>query len=102
MQLNATNIFHGNSLDFWLNFILFHGPTGAKDSYFFRAASQGSRWNPGFSFKHTEVTLRYGSKERDFVPFEHTYPEFRTDEYRAMFQNARELLRKALRHEGTG
>ena len=51
---------------------------------------------------YAEVTLRYGSKERDFVPFEHTYPEFRTDEYRAMFRNARELLRKSLRHEGTG
>ena len=48
---------------------------------------------------YAEVTLRYGNKERDFVPFDHTYPEFRADAYRAMFMKGRELLRKALQDE---
>ncbi len=43
-----------------------------------------------------EVTLRYGSKERSFMPHEHTYPDFRTKSYLDLFNGARDSLRIAL------
>ncbi|HUI45775.1 MAG TPA: DUF4416 family protein [Nitrospirota bacterium] len=43
-----------------------------------------------------EVTLRYSTKERSFIPHEFTYPDFRTDVYLALFNGVRESLRVAL------
>ncbi len=45
---------------------------------------------------YAEATLRYGSKERGFMPLDHTYLDFRTELYRTMFNKARDLLRTAL------
>ena len=45
---------------------------------------------------YAEVTLRYTMRDRDFAPFDYTYPDYRTDAYRAVFIKARELLRTAL------
>ncbi len=45
---------------------------------------------------YAEVTLRYSIKERRFTPLEHTYPDYRSEEYLAMFQKARQNLRAAL------
>jgi len=45
---------------------------------------------------YAEATLRFDSKERSFVPFEHTYYDFRSDTYKDIFNRARELLRKGL------
>ena len=45
---------------------------------------------------YAEVTLRYSVKERSFAPLEHTYPDFRTAVYLALFNRVRENLRKDL------
>ncbi|MGE5173567.1 MAG: DUF4416 family protein [Betaproteobacteria bacterium] len=45
---------------------------------------------------YAEATLRYSTKERKFAPFEHTYPDYRTEAYLALFNSARENLRAAL------
>ena len=45
---------------------------------------------------YAEVTLRFSSKDRSFVPHEYTYPEFRTKPYLAMFDIVREDLRANL------
>jgi hypothetical protein len=45
---------------------------------------------------YAEVTLRYGTRERSFTPFDHTYLDYCSEPYRAMFNKARELLRTAL------
>lgn len=44
-----------------------------------------------------EVTLRYNLREKDFGPFDYTYPDYRTPAYRAVFLKARDLLRAGLR-----
>jgi len=49
---------------------------------------------------HAEVTLHYSTREKTFLPLEHTYPEFRTKESLDLFNKAREMLRATLR--GTG
>jgi hypothetical protein len=49
---------------------------------------------------YAEVTLRYSNSARRFVPFEHTYPDYRTDAYAALFNRARDNLRSALRING--
>jgi len=49
---------------------------------------------------YAEVTLRYSIKERQFTSCEYTYPDYRMDEYRAVFNQARELLRLALYSSG--
>lgn len=46
---------------------------------------------------YAEVTLRYDKNMRGFVPLEHTYPDFRPDATRALFNTARDLLRDTLR-----
>jgi len=45
---------------------------------------------------YAEVTLRYSNAERRFMPCEHTYPDYRSDEYRSLFNRSRDLLRAAL------
>jgi hypothetical protein len=45
---------------------------------------------------YAEVTLRYGNKDRSFIPFDHTYLDYRSEMYITMFNKARELLRTAL------
>jgi len=45
---------------------------------------------------YAEVTLRYGNKDRSFTPFDHTYLDYGSEPYIAMFNKARELLRSAL------
>jgi len=45
---------------------------------------------------YAEVTLTYSAQDRRFTSFDYTYPDFRTDAYRTMFQKARESLRAAL------
>ncbi len=47
---------------------------------------------------YAEVTLQ--QKGGRFTPLEHTYPDYRTDEYIRMFGKAREILREALRDKG--
>jgi len=49
---------------------------------------------------YAEVTLRYSNSSRRFVPFEHTYPDYRTDAYATLFSTARENLRSALKRNG--
>jgi len=46
---------------------------------------------------YAEVTLRYSNADRGFTPFDYTYPDYRTDTYRALFNTARENLRTALK-----
>jgi hypothetical protein len=46
---------------------------------------------------YAEVTLRYSAKDGRFTPCEHTYPDYRTDQYRTIFDRARERLRTARR-----
>jgi uncharacterized protein DUF4416 len=46
---------------------------------------------------YAEVTLRYSVKDRSFVPHEHTYPDYRTAPYLALFNSVREDLRTRLR-----
>ena len=45
---------------------------------------------------YAEVTLRYSTKERRFIPHEFTYPDFRTDTYCDLFKRVRENLRHSL------
>lgn len=45
---------------------------------------------------YAEVTLRYGSRERSFLPLDHTYFDFREKGYRDLFNRARDLLRVEL------
>jgi len=47
-----------------------------------------------------EVTLRYSTKERSFIPHEFTYPDFRTEAYLTLFNGVRKSLRVAL-HDRT-
>jgi hypothetical protein len=45
---------------------------------------------------YAEVTLRYGNKERSFMPLDHTYPDYRLETRIHMFNRTRELLRIGL------
>ncbi len=45
---------------------------------------------------YAEATLRYSKEARGFVAVEHTYPDFRGDEVRRWFTEARERLRKEM------
>jgi Domain of unknown function (DUF4416) len=47
---------------------------------------------------YAEVTLRYSIQNRGFTPCDYTYPDYRTDQYRTVFNKARELLRAELHH----
>jgi len=47
---------------------------------------------------YADVTLL--QKGGRFTPLAHTYPDYRTDEYRGLFDKARVLLRDALREKG--
>lgn len=49
---------------------------------------------------YAEVTLHYSTREKTFLPLEHTYPDFRTKESLDMFNKAREMLRTTLRSKG--
>ena len=48
---------------------------------------------------YAEVALQYNGKTRSFLSFEHTYPDFRSQEYRTLFKAAREVLRSPQRGE---
>jgi hypothetical protein len=43
-----------------------------------------------------EATLRYSKDAGSFIPLEHTYPDFRMDQVRAWFCDARGRLRRTL------
>jgi hypothetical protein len=45
---------------------------------------------------YAEVTLRYHSHERSFLPHEFTFPDFRSKAYLELFNTAREDLRRDL------
>jgi hypothetical protein len=45
---------------------------------------------------YAEVTLRYSNAKKSFTAFDYTYPDYRTDEYTTLFNNARDRLRAAL------
>ncbi len=45
---------------------------------------------------YAEVTLQYRSQERAYAPLEHTFPDYRSEAYRALFGEARDRLRTAL------
>lgn len=47
---------------------------------------------------YAEVTLRFSARDRSFIPHEATYPDFRSESYLALFNNARENLRAFLRN----
>ena len=49
---------------------------------------------------YAEVTLRYSVNDRSFMPCDHTYPDYRTEAYRAMFNEARNILRTDLKNSG--
>jgi len=49
---------------------------------------------------YAEVTLRYSNADRGFVPFDYTYPDYRTEIYRLLFIKARENLRMTLKENG--
>jgi hypothetical protein len=49
---------------------------------------------------YAEVTLHYANRGKTFLPFEHTYPDFRTKESMVMFNRAREMLRTTLHKKG--
>jgi hypothetical protein len=49
---------------------------------------------------YAEVTLHYSTRKKTFLSFEHTYPDFRTNESLDLFNKAREMLRTALRSKG--
>ena len=49
---------------------------------------------------YAEVTLKYSSKDQTFVPCDHTYPDYGSKEYRAVFNQARAQLRSTLRSPG--
>lgn len=46
---------------------------------------------------YAEVTLKYNIRDRRYTPCEHTYPDYRSDQYERVFSTARNLLRTALR-----
>jgi hypothetical protein len=48
---------------------------------------------------YAEVTLRYSTKGKTFLPFEHTYPDYRSKESLDLFDKAREMLRAMLCRE---
>ncbi len=48
---------------------------------------------------YAEVTLRYSSRERSFLACDHTYFDFRTEDYRMIFNAARNVLRKTLKEQ---
>ncbi|HUI67588.1 MAG TPA: DUF4416 family protein [Nitrospirota bacterium] len=45
---------------------------------------------------YAEVTLHYSTREKSFLSFEHTYPDFRKKESLDLFNKAREMLRATL------
>jgi hypothetical protein len=45
---------------------------------------------------YAEVTLRYSSGKRSFEPLDYTYPDYRSEVYIALFNNARMLLRESM------
>jgi hypothetical protein len=45
---------------------------------------------------YAEVTLRYNNKEKAFLPFDHTFFDFRTEVYTNLFNKARDMLRSQL------
>lgn len=47
---------------------------------------------------YAEVTLRY-QKDRGFLPWEWTYPDYRTEDYLTIFNHMRELYKKELKEE---
>ena len=47
-----------------------------------------------------EITLRYENKK--FLPWEWTYPDYRTEEYRAVFETIRGKYRQQLNESGEG
>lgn len=47
---------------------------------------------------YAEITLKYSIRDRGFIALDHTYPDYRTDAYRRVFNQARELLRTAIHH----
>ncbi len=49
---------------------------------------------------YAEITLNYKNMKKSFLPLEHTYPDFRTAEVLSLFNNARGILRTALRRNG--
>jgi hypothetical protein len=51
---------------------------------------------------YAEVTLRYNVRQRCFVTLEYTYPDYRSEDYLALFKKTREILRIALRGEAAG
>ncbi|HTG01780.1 MAG TPA: DUF4416 family protein [Nitrospirota bacterium] len=46
---------------------------------------------------YAEVTLRYHSRERSFLPHEFTFPDFRRESYLALFNSMRDSLRRDLK-----
>ena len=49
---------------------------------------------------YAEVTLRYSNADRGFIPFDYTYPDYRTEAYGLLFSRARDSLRTALKKKG--
>jgi hypothetical protein len=49
---------------------------------------------------YAEVTLRYNAKQRSFAPHEYTFPDYRTEDYLALFNRARIDLRASLNKTG--
>lgn len=49
-----------------------------------------------------EVTLRYSSREHSFGILDHTYFDFRTEQYRLLFNRARDILRSGLNQAAKG
>jgi hypothetical protein len=45
---------------------------------------------------YAEVTLHYSKKSAGFTALDHTYFDFRTEQYRSLFNTARDILRKEL------
>lgn len=48
---------------------------------------------------YAEVTLKYDKSLSEFLPLDHTYPDFRAEHTRRLFQHARDLLRSALQRK---
>lgn len=48
---------------------------------------------------YAEVTLRYSTIGRCFTTLEHTYPDYRMDSYRTLFNKARDILRTKLKRD---
>ncbi len=51
---------------------------------------------------YAEVTLRYSMRERRFTSMDYTYPDYRSEAYATMFNEAREQLRAALHRPMSG